>query len=350
MKQSHKMLKLPLGSGNSMRTAIGFNADVPIQELTGYASIADDSGFDSIWIHEHSFGRESISFLSAASQATKRAKIGVACVSPFTRHPVSLAMTASTLQESSGGRLFLGIGTGFPMRLDMMGVRLEKPIAAIMDSFEICRRLWSGAPVTYSGQVFSVNNVRSLVGACAKVPIYLAGWKPQMLHVTGRYSDGYVAKGGESTVSVRQIVSSIKKSAEDAGRSIADIDVAAYLLTFVGESKKEALERVRKDPFVTYMLAVQDDYLYEGTGIDPAKKKPISQNYFKGNIAEASKFVSDEMLEAFTLLGTKDDVIERAIDFKHSGLALPILQPISMQKDDILDVVSVGKKLISEHT
>lgn len=331
-----------------MRTAIGFNADVPIQELVSYASIVDESGFDSVWIHEHSFGRDSISFLSAASQGTRKVKIGVACVSPFTRHPVSIATTASTLQESSGGRLLMGIGSGFPMRLDLMGVRHEKPIAAIKDTIEICRGVWSGNPVTYAGQVFSVKNVKSLTGACAKVPIYIAGWKPQMLSITGKFSDGYVAKGGESTVSIGQIVSSIKKSAEGSGRSISDIDVAAYLLTFVGKSKEEALERVRKDPFVTYMLAVQDDYLYEGTGIDPAKKKPISENYFRGNVAQASTFVTDEMLEAFTLLGTKDDVINRAVEFKKAGLTLPILQPISMQKNDIVDVVSAGNYLIKQ--
>lgn len=328
-----------------MRVAIGFNADAPIQQLVSYAAIADDSGFDSIWIHEHSFGRDSISFLSAASQATRRAKIGVACVSPFMRHPVSLAMTASTLQESSGGRFLMGIGTGFPMRLDLMGVKHEKPIAAIKDTIEICRSIWSGNRVTYSGSAFSVKNVQSLTGMCAKVPIYVAGWKPQMLSITGRYSDGYVAKGGESTVSISQIVSAIRTSAERVGRSISEIDVAAYLLAYVAPTKKEALDRARKDVFVTYMLAVQDDYLYEGTGIDPSKKRPIAENYFRGDFAQASGFVSDDMLEAFTLIGTKDDVVDRALEFTKAGLTLPILQPISLQRGDVQAVVSAGTDL-----
>lgn len=346
MNYASRTLKLLLTSGNSMRTAIGFNADLPIQELAGYASLADNSGFDSIWVHEHSFGRDSISFLSAAAQATRKAKIGVACISVFTRHPVSVAMTAGTLQEYSGGRLNLGIGTGFPARLDLMGVKHEKPIAAIKEAIDICRQIWSGKPVTFSGKAFSIKNVKSLTGSCAKVPIYVAGWKPQMLSLTGRVADGYVAKGGESTISTSQIVTSIKSSAEGASRSMIDIDVAAYLLSYVGSSKGGALERARRDPFVTYMMAVQDDYLYEGTGIDPAKKKPIAENFFKGNVAEASSFVSDEMLEAFTLVGTKNDVVEMVLKYRKAGVKLPILQPISLQHDDISAIISAGKDLL----
>lgn len=331
-----------------MRTAIGFNADLPIREMVEYASLVDDLGFDSVWIHEHSFGRDSISFLGAAAQATKRVKLGVACITPFARHPVAIAATACTLQESSSGRFLLGIGTGFPMRLDLMGIRHEKPIGALKDTIEICRRIWTGNMVSYSGSLFSVNNVKSLTETCPRIPIYIAGWKPQILALTGKLSDGYVAKGGESIESTRQIVSSIKKSAESAGRQISEIDVGAYLLSLTDSSKEKALDRARKDPFVTYMLSVQDDYLYEGTGINPSEKKPIAENYFKGNIGVASSFVSNEMLEAFTLVGTEDDVIERVLEYRKAGVALPILQPISMRKDDVTGIIAAGKNLVSQ--
>ncbi len=331
-----------------MRIAIGFNADLPIREMVEYASLVDVSEFDSFWIHEHSFGRDSVSFLGAAAQATRKVKLGVACITPFARHPVTIAATTCTLQESSSGRLLVGIGTGFPMRLDLMGIKHEKPIGAIKDAIEICRQMWTGNVVSYTGSVFSVKNVKSLTGACPRIPIYIAGWKPQMLELAGRLSDGYVAKGGESIESTRQIVSSIKTSAESVGRQISEIDVAAYLLSLTDSSKQKALDRARKDPFVTYMLSVQDDYLYEGTGIDPSKKKPIAENYFKGNIAAASSFVSDDMLEAFTLVGTEVDVIERVFDYKKAGVALPILQPISMRKNDIAGIIAAGKNLISQ--
>lgn len=330
-----------------MRIGIGFNADLPVHDIVEYSLNAEKLGFHSFWMHEHSFGRDAVSYLSCAAQATETIKLGVACLSPYVRHPVALAMTSATLQESSNGRMILGLGTGFPLRLDLLGVNHEKPIAAVKEAIEICKGVWSGDALNYSGKVFSVKNVKSLTGRTSgRIPIYVAGWKKNMLMLTGRYADGYVGKGGESTQSIRQIVTTIDHYAQQKGRSVSQIEIGAYLLTLVDETKEIALERAKKDPFVSYMLSVQDDYLYEGTGIDPALKKPIAENYFKGNLSQASTHIKDEMLEAFTLIGTTDQVSERITDFQKAGLTLPILQPISMKPKDVRAVLSAGGILI----
>jgi 5,10-methylenetetrahydromethanopterin reductase len=331
-----------------MRIGIGFNADLPVPHITSYASRAEEMRFESFWMHEHSFGRDAVSYLSAAVEATRRVKLGVACLSPFVRHPVLLAMTAANIQEASGGRALLGIGTGFPMRLDMMGIKHDKPIAALKETMEICRAIWGGEVTSYSGAVFSISGVKSLLGKTSDVPIYIAGWKRQMLALTGRYADGYVAKGGESIISIAQIASQIKSSAELANRSLGEIDIAAYLLCLVDKSKIIAHERVRKDPFVAYMMSVQEDYLYEGTGIDPLKKKPIAENYFKGKLTEASSHITDEMIDAFTLVGTKQEVSNQIMEYKRAGVNLPILQPISLRQEDVQLVLDAGNTLIGE--
>ncbi len=334
-----------------MRVALGFNTDVPVKETTEYVSLAEEKNFDSFWLHEHSFGRDAISYLSVAAQLTSRIKLGVACLSPYVRHPVLLAMTAATLQESSHGREILGLGTAFPMRLDLLGLGHEKPIAALKDTIEICRGVWSGDTLNYTGKVFSVKNVKSLIGKPERqIPIYIAGWKNYMLMLTGRYADGYVAKGGESTKSMANIVKTIESYAKKYGRSLSQIEVGAYLLTLVGRSKDEALQRASRDPFVVYMLSVQDDYLYEGTGIDPAKKKPIAENYFKGKFEQACANVREEMIEAFTMVGTEEQVAERVYEFQKAGLNLPILQPISTKPDDVKSVLNAGSNIILEHS
>jgi 5,10-methylenetetrahydromethanopterin reductase len=330
-----------------LQVGVGFNADISVPEITRYARLADVQGFHSMWMHEHSFGRDAISYLSCIANSTENIRNGVACLSPFVRHPVLLAVSAATLQEASRGRTILGIGTGFPMRLDLMGIKHEKPIAAIRETIEICRSIWNGGALNYAGKVFSVKNVKSLIGKTQKVPIYIAGWKQQMLSLTGKYADGYVAKGGESTQSIRQIVSAIQTSAEKAARKIDQIQVCAYLLTLVDKSKDIAVERARRDPFVAYMLSVQDDYLYEGTGIDPEKKKPIAESYFKGNLSEASSFITRDMIDSFTVVGTHDEIASRVSAYRKAGLNLPILQPISMQNNDIMNVLAAGNSLIA---
>lgn len=329
-----------------MKVSVGFNADVPADEIAKYAAEAEDLGFECLWMHEHSFGRDAVSSIAQSLVATKRIGLGFGCLSPYIRNPVALAMTSLTLNEASGGRVRLGIGTGFPARLDLMGIRHEFPISALKDTIEISRQIWSGNPTNYSGKTFTVKNAKSLLGgAKSRIPIYVAGWKPQMLRLTARYADGYLAKGGESTNSIRHIVSDITSLAS-GGRSINEIDIAAYLLTVVAPTKEEAVLKAKKDPFVTYMLSVQDDYLYEGTGIDPDLKRPIAENYFKGNLPGAFALIKDEMIEAFTVAGTKSQVSERVADYRRSGLSHPILQPILMKKDEVKSVMDAGSILI----
>jgi len=328
-----------------MRVSIGFNLDIPISAIVDYSKLAESSRFDGIWLHEHSFGRDSVSNITAVSVSTKRLKLNFGCLSPYVRSPVSLAMSAATLQEASEGRLTLGVGTGFPARLDLMGITHKYPISALKETIDICRLVWSGNPTTYSGKTFAVKNVKSLTGQTkVKIPIYVAGWKPQMLKLTAKHADGYLAKGGESTKSIGNIVSTIFSYA--AKRPALEIDFAAYLLTMVANTKDEAIAQAKRDPFVAYMLSVQDDYLYEGTGIDPALKKPIAENYFKGNIAAAFDSIKDEMIDSFTLAGTQDQVGERVREYVKAGLTQPILQPISLKQEDVKAVVHAGSRLI----
>lgn len=327
---------------------IGFNADVPVQQMMSYAAMAENLQVNSFWLHEHSFGRDALSYLNSAAHNTNRIKLGVACLSPYTHHPVLLAMSMATLQESSRGRAILGIGTGFPMRLDSLGIKHDKPIGALKETMEICRRIWNGESVTLEGRSFSLKNVKSIAPKPeTKIPIYIAGWKKQMLALTGAHADGYVAKGGESHKSLARLVEGIKKAAEAKSRKLSDLQICAYLLTCVSDSKKNAHEIARKDPFVNYMLSVQDDYLFEESGISASLKKPIAESYFKGRLDESSRNVSDEMLDAFTLCGTTSDVGERIADYRKSGLNLPILQPISMTHQDIVSVIDAASTLVS---
>ncbi|MGI0090092.1 MAG: hypothetical protein ACREBS_00135, partial [Nitrososphaerales archaeon] len=71
-----------------------------------------------------------------------------------------------------------------------------------------------------------------------------------------------------------------------------------------------------------------------------------AENYFKGNLLDASSNIDDEMLESFSLVGTREEVVERIVDYKKAGLELPILQPISMKHDDVKNVLGAGKILI----
>ena len=92
----------------SERIGVGFNADLPVPEIIREAKLAENLGFDSLFMHEHSFGRDAFSFLNSLAGSTSAIRLGVACLTPYTRHPVVLATSMLTLQESSRGARFWG--------------------------------------------------------------------------------------------------------------------------------------------------------------------------------------------------------------------------------------------------
>src|ERR671939_1732457 len=79
-------------------------------ELKDYGRIAEEAGFDSLWVTERYFHEETFSLLGFLAAATRRIKLGVGVVNPYTRNPALLAMASATLDRLSGGRFLLGLG------------------------------------------------------------------------------------------------------------------------------------------------------------------------------------------------------------------------------------------------
>jgi 5,10-methylenetetrahydromethanopterin reductase len=327
------------------RVGLGLNADIPVQEVVQYAGIADEYSLDSFWMHEHSFSRDAVPFLTAASLHTSRVRLGFGCINPYTRNPVLLAQGLFTLHESSRGRMILGLGTGFPQRLDLMGIKHEKPIAAMKEAVEVICRLWRGETVNFQGKIFNYKGVKSLTPSIDEsIPIYIAGYRPMMVRLAGKIGDGYLGRGGESVESLKEIINLVKVSAVENGRKEGDVDTAAYLLCAVDDDTRKAKDLARRDPFIIYMITVSDDRVLEVSGFDKEVKTPIVEQFGKGNLSEASRYVTDELLDAFTLSGSPKEVMDRIEVFVAIGLKLPILQPISYQRDQVKKVLETAKR------
>src|ERR671930_732454 len=90
----------------------------PLEEILEHARAMDEGGFDTIWLAEaypwwrkHSMEARSSTALSAViARETERLAIGWGIISPFTRHPIQIAMDARVTQELAPGRFILGFG------------------------------------------------------------------------------------------------------------------------------------------------------------------------------------------------------------------------------------------------
>src|SRR5579883_3444037 len=118
--------------------------------------IADELGFDSIWLGE-SWGYELFTSMADLVRATKRIKIGAGIANIFSRTPALIASTVATLDERSGGRIILGLGpSGANVIEHWHGVKFEKPVRRTREYVEIIRMILRGEKLVYHGEFFNL--------------------------------------------------------------------------------------------------------------------------------------------------------------------------------------------------
>ena len=169
-----------------------------IDEYLKVARVADEVGLDSIWVAEgyHFFRdlgepRSATTIAAAIAMTTKRIRIGLGIVPPFTRHPSLLAMEAVSLSELSGGRFMLGLGAAKAASVHMdMGPDKLKPVPMHRDAITIIRALLKGEALDYRGKVFTLDApARRREDKVHDVPIAVGATGPLMLKLAGAMAD-----------------------------------------------------------------------------------------------------------------------------------------------------------------
>src|SRR5215216_7324344 len=168
----------------------------PLDEMTATARALDRTGFDTIWLAEaypwwrkHGMEARSSTVVSALmARDTERLTIGWGIISPFTRHPVQVAMDARVVQEAAGpGRFILGFGTS-KIFLNNALMQTSKTLGPMRDAVEIVRGVLAGGPFEYSGSTWSAS-VPALHGAAESPrevpPVYVAATAPKMQALAG---------------------------------------------------------------------------------------------------------------------------------------------------------------------
>lgn len=174
-------------------------------ELTEYASHAEDAGFDFAVISDHYHpwiskqGNSPFVWgtIGAIAERTNELSLGTAVTCPTMRvHPAIVAQAAATAQVQLDGRFFLGVGTGERLNEHILGdrwpphsVRLDM----LEEAVEVIRDLWTGKMVTHHGDHYTVENAQVFTLPRKSPPIYVSGLGPHAARAAGRIGNGYIA-------------------------------------------------------------------------------------------------------------------------------------------------------------
>jgi alkanesulfonate monooxygenase SsuD/methylene tetrahydromethanopterin reductase-like flavin-dependent oxidoreductase (luciferase family) len=226
--------------------------DVRWPEYLAMARAAEEVGFDSIWLGDHLLYRgdgreergpwEAWTLLSALAAVTECVRIGplVACAS---FHPPGLiAKMAATVDEVSGGRFTLGLGSGSVEGEHMIfGLPVERRVSRFEESFGIVRRLLAGERVTFDGTYFTTDDAVLLPEPARRVPLMAGSIGERMLGITLPHVDvwnTWYTWYGNTPEGFAELNARIDDAARQAGRDSADIARSACVLVELEEGVK----------------------------------------------------------------------------------------------------------------
>jgi 1,4-dihydroxy-2-naphthoate polyprenyltransferase len=326
----------------SRPVGLGLAARGSVSDVVGWADQARRSGLDSVWIHDSYFERDAVTYASAIAAQVAGIRVALGALNPLTRHPVLVAMTVSAIDEMAPGRVILGMGTGLPLRLAQMGIPYtpEAGVEAVSGAIDTMRALWSGQRVPAAAP--GLPPVQPMFPPVHRVPIYIAAYRSAFLDLAGQKADGYLARPAESLPSLQRMLARLRAASVAAGRAEDAVQVAGYLLTLVDRSRREALNRAKREPFVIYMMSVQSDLAMRRAGLDPELKDRIAAAWRAEDYHRAAGLIPDELLDAFMLCGTREEVAAGAAAYHAAGMGLPVLQPVLQEQEHVREALAAA--------
>src|SRR5438270_1868147 len=230
----------------------------PVHETAAMAKACEDAGFDAFWIAEaypwwrkHSFeARSSTAVLAVIARETRRIQLGWGIISPYTRHPVQIAMEARVMQDLAGGRFLLGLGASKIFMKEIGEGEGEKvgPATVMRESIEVTRGVLKGEAFEYQGKVFaaSVPALRAEAHSARGIPpIYVAGTGPVMQKMAGSISDGLLTASITTPAFVRYSKKNMDEGARKAGRDPSDLILGCVIVGSIGRDSVKGKEGAR---------------------------------------------------------------------------------------------------------
>ena len=322
-------------AGMVQPVGIGLNASGDVDEVVGWAREAARRGLDSVWVHDSYFERDAITYASAITAQVPDIRVALGALNPLTRHPVLVAMTVSALDEMAPGRIVLGMGTGLPFRLAQMGIPYtpEGGVESVSQAIDTIRALWRGERIPSATP--GLPPIQPMFPPVHEVPIYIAAYRTPFLKLAGEKADGYLARPAESVTNLRRMIPKIRQASLEAGRPEDAVNVAGYLLTLIDKTRREALNRAKRQPFVIYMMAVLSDFSLQQVGFDKELREQIMAAWREEDYHKAAQLIPDEMLDTFMVCGTREDVAIKMVEFRDAGMDLPVLQPAVHDEEQV---------------
>jgi 5,10-methylenetetrahydromethanopterin reductase len=279
------------------------------------------------------------------ARETSRLAIGWGIISPFTRHPVQVAMDARVVQEAAGpGRFLLGFGTS-KIFLNNAGLQTSKTLGPMRDAVSIVRGCLAGGAFEYEGEAWnaSVPALREEAETPREVPpVYVAATAPKMQALAGEIADGCLTPSITTPAFVRY-------TRENVG---TDIDIGCTIVASIAEDRDEGRDGAREIAGMYLANKVQNikgaaDTLLELADLDQEEIRPIAEAMEAGGRLAAKAKVTDAILDKCKpIAGTPADCVQAIEEYKDAGCTHVMLELWGANRHDQIRLF--GEKVLPQ--
>jgi probable F420-dependent oxidoreductase len=297
--------------------------DPPYQRFVELMALAESHGFEYGWTYDsHVLWQESMPLLALAIQATERMRFGHLVTNPGTREPTVLASDYATLHDISDGRMAMGIGRGDSARR-YIGQQPVK-VAEFEAACRMIKDFMNGREVEWNDKELQLKWVRPEL---PEIPMWIAGYGPKALAVAGRVGDGVIIQLADPEI-IQWIMSTARAAAAEAGRDPDALKCIVCAPSHISEDIADARDQTRWFPAMVsnHVQDLIERYGTDGSVVPQALTDFVLARKFynyddHSRVGAAhGEFVTDEIADRFSVLGTTAQATEKLRELESIGV------------------------------
>lgn len=292
-----------------MQLTLAFQTDKPLSAYGPLAQTVEAYGFDGVTVYNDLLYQPAWLPLLEMARATRRVRVGVAAVNPFTCHPINIAGNVALIDEAAQGRAYLGLARG--SWLDFVGIEPQRSVRALREAFACVRHLLRQSKELLAGEIFPLAGGDTLRWPLlrSEIPFLLGSWGAATIRACIAEITEVKVGGTANPEVVPFFRRTITEAATPSGRDPAEIGVVVGAVCVVDRDGAAARARARRE-VALYLPVVAD--LDPSLQLDPellARLRTAAAHY---DYDAAAALISDELLQRFAFVGTPAAVAGQA--------------------------------------
>jgi F420-dependent oxidoreductase-like protein len=317
------------------------------QDQLAIVQEAERLGSDSVWTAE-AYGSDAATVLGWLAGLTTTINLGAAIFQMPARSAAMTAMTAATIDQLSGGRMLLGVGSSGPQVSEgWHGVRFAHQLQRTREYVAVVRQALARERLEFHGETIDLplpdGPGKALKLTIAPVqermPIYLAAIGPKNTALAGEIADGWLPTlvAPEHMGALRE---NLEEGAARAGRSLDGFDIAPTVQLNISDDVEAAHDALR--PFIALYVGgmgsrKQNFYnqLVQRYGFEDEARR-IQDLYLDGRKDEAAAAIPGELIDQIALVGSREQVRDRLEAYRAAGVGTLGVSPFAFTREDRL--------------